>query len=402
MNKRTIIIAGGVLGTLLLGVGLYFYFKTKSTGEGGTFPGPATGLERTPATGEEETNIPFTPGSDKPLPRLYQLHKIPVSGVTFYETGKNETLAQNARYIERSLGHIYQTSVATYKESRLTNETHPRVIEALWGNNGQSLVLRSLDQGLEESITSTLLDITDPSKPVEHNLPDSIPFMATSEDGSNTLFYLENGYNLAVGSIASLQGKDSTKVFRSSFTEWLPQFPNKNLVTLTTRPSAKIPGYLFFLNPSTKTVQKILTNVTGLTTLTNGDGKLVAYSETNDGAPKLSVYNVSQKDSSALPFWTLSEKCVWGKANNKVIYCAVPKNSQDVDFPDAWYQGAVVFSDEIWKFNTETGLSTRLLSLEDPETPRLDMQNLTISSDDAYILFMNKITGTPWIFRIAL
>ena len=401
-NKKLIIALGGIVALLLVGFGLYFYFKKGSLDQTGVFPGPATGLEQTPGEGEGETNVPFTPGSNKPLPRLYQLHKIPVSGVAFFEAGKDSTLTQTARYIERSVGHIYETSVSTYTEQRILNQTRSKNTEALWGNNGRTIALRSLGDGTEESILTTLIDITDLSKPTESRLPDSIPFMAMAEDGIGGLFYLENGYNLAVGSIATIQGKNATKVFRSSFTEWLPQFPNKNLVTLTTRPSAEVPGYLFFLNPTTKSLDKILSGIQGLTTLTNREGKIVVYSETVDKTPELSLYDPTKKSSKSLPFWTLPEKCTWGIKNTKVIYCAVPKNPASGTYPDSWYQGIVTFSDEIWKFDTETGLSTRLLSLEDPTTPRLDMQNLTISSDDAYILFMNKVSGAPWLFRIAL
>ena len=31
--------------------------------------------------------------------------------------------------------------------------------------------------------------------------------------------------------------------------------------------------------------------------------------------------------------------------------------------------------------------------------PALDIVNPTLSSDDYYLLFMNKVSGTPWVYR---
>ncbi len=414
MNKKTLILVAVFIILLLIGFGIYFFTskKTTPTPGDGTFPGPGQPITVTPGEGEgdEGANIPFTPGSGAALPRLYELHKVPVAGVGFIESGKDASHTTSARYIERGLGHIYETPLSTLIESRISNETHSRLSEALWGNGGKSVVIRSFDEAagviktrilnLGSSVASfaqgtSTAQTGDFIQAEEVYLPDYIPFLATAEDGADKIFYLENGISSSVGSTANFRGARAG-IFNSSFTEWLPQFPNQNLVTLTTRPSANIPGHFFFLDTKTIALTKIFGGINGLTTLTSRDGKSVLFAETKDGPPELSVYSVTKKEILPLFMQTLPEKCAWGVKESAIVYCAVPQVIQTAQYPDQWYQGLVSFSDSLWKINTVTSVSEKIYDL-----PSLDVINPAISSDDIYFLFMNKVTSTPWAYRMS-
>ncbi len=128
MNKKTLIITVGSIILILIGLGIYFYLSQKTTTPslGGTFPeeGPLGTIKPASEGSGEGSNIPFTPGSGAPLPRLYELHKVPVAGAGFIESGKDTDRIVSARYIERGLGHIYETPLSTFIESRISNETH--------------------------------------------------------------------------------------------------------------------------------------------------------------------------------------------------------------------------------------------------------------------------------------
>lgn len=400
-KKQILVVLIAITLAALLG-GAYVFLSQKGLlpGTPGSFPGLSELIKQQPETPEEETNIVFRPGKGMELPRLYELHTLPVAGITFFEDSANKKVF--VRYIERGLGHIYQTDRATYEEARVSSVTRPKITEALWGRGGKGLVLRTLDAKNLDQIKTRTVSLDDPSNQKETSFPDFIPFMATSGDGTDALFYLANSADLSLGAVSTFGKTKESVPFRSSFTEWLPQFPNKNLVTLTTRPSANIPGYTFFLNPATKKLDSVLGGINGLTTLTRGDGLYVLYSKTVNGNFPLFVYDAQKKVSRDLSIYTLPEKCVWGLKDPNTAYCAVPKNYQTGNYPDLWYQGVVSFTDELWKLNVITGDATRLLSLNDPTTPKLDIQNMAISSDDAHLAFMNKVTGTPWIFRIAL
>lgn len=410
-----------LLALSILGGGAYWYYTNKiaPSSPTGAFPGESgvrpDGTTVTPGDTATEEPTAFTPGSGAVLPRLYELHKAPVVGAGFIESKdrKGAVINTGARYIERGLGHIFETQLSTYTESRIVNETRARLGEALWGNGGKSVVVRFVDDNDGGVVKSRIVNIgsslisfargtsteaisTGFLKTEEVYLPDSIPFMAVSEDGADKLFYLEGG----VGSTTNFKDSGASKIFSSAFTEWLPQFPNQKLVTLTTRPSATVPGHMFFLNTGTKAVTKILGNINGLTTLTSHDGKLVLYSETKAGAPELSVYDPLKNEFHSLYLQTLPEKCVWSNKKTPLFYCAVPQILPSASYPDQWYQGLVSFSDNLWEINPVTFVTRRIMTPQTLGAPALDMTNLVLSSEDTYLLFINKITGTPWVYSV--
>lgn len=415
MERRNItLLLITILVLLLLGGGFwYFYKKSPTTSPTDQFPGGSNTSTRTTETDETpiDEDIPDRVGT---LPRLYELHKVPVAGVGFAETKtkKGELTSIVARYIERGLGHIYETDLLSYQASRIVNETRPKIAEALWGNNGSSVVIRFLDDtedGLIKtrsiniapkaiSLASASLDgsVSDFLRTEEVLLPDHIPFMSVSEDGKNKLFYLEGN----TGTTETFVGTSISKIFNSAFTEWLPQFPNENLITLTTRPSAEVPGHLFFLDPKTKAVKKILGGVNGLTTLTSRNGKLVLYSETKDGFPDLFIYDKDKNESHQIYVQTLPEKCVWGRNRATIIYCAVPQAIQSAIYPDQWYQGIISFSDALYEVDALTLSARKILTPGNVGVTNLDMINLALSSNDEYLLFMNKHSLTPWLYNI--
>ena len=420
MNRKNIFLVTIVTLVIVLGIGTYFLLKrTPSPTPIPTpvFPGegriPVGGT--TPTTSTTGGEGAFTPGSGAPLPRLYELHHTPVAGAGFIESGKGADHAIFARYIERGLGHIYETHLSTLAESRIVSETRSRLSEAFWGNGGKSVVVRSFDDkagliktlvlNIGNSTTSFTRSTSTPAtnqllQTEEVSLPNYIPFAAVAEDGSDKLFYLENGPSSAIGSISNFKSIGSS-ILNTSVTEWLPQFPNQKLVTLTTRPSTNVPGHLFFLDTKTKALTKILGGLKGLTTLTSHDGTTVLYADIVDGAPELSFYNVKNGSSTSLALRTLPEKCAWGTKNPSVAYCAVPQTIYAAQSPDQWYQGLVSFSDSIWLVDTKTARTQKILVPNELGAPSLDIISPSLSLGDEYFLFMNKVTGTPWVYRIA-
>lgn len=419
MSRKNIVIIISLLLILLGGV-FYWYFSVKKTPSVPPVEFPVEGdlsetrpPEETPM--EEESD--FIPGKTAELPRLYELHKAPVAGVGFFEEGAGLYHSVSARYVERGLGHIFETPLHTYKESRIVNETRPRISEALWGNGGRSVVLRYLDKDDIGAIITRVINILPPlipptqgtstesvlpefNKTEEIFFPDYIPFMSTAGDNSDSLFYLENSQTASAGTISNYNNSDSSKIFNSSFTEWLPQFPNNGLVTLTTKPSVEVLGYMYFLDTKTKSISKVLSGIKGLTTLTSPDSRFVLYSETKGGAPQLSVYSVNSGEILPLGLKTLPEKCVGGKTNQLLAYCAVPRSLPLGEYPDQWYQGLISFSDDLWEIDINTMGKRKVMSPADFGVSSFDIINPSISSDDVYLVFINKLSGTPWVYRI--
>lgn len=442
MNRKQITIIIIVISAIVLvGIGVLFYSKGMPFLQTiGLFPGEGQPVGPREREDDEEVNIPlFIPGVDNGVasPRLYELHKVPVAGVGFMETGIVAPVATTTktakakaktpvivvppephtittRYIERGLGHIYETPLSSYVETRIVNETRPRIAEAFFGNNSKSVAVRYLDEAYgTEFIATRVLNLVagdvgvsaTSSSPVffkteEVFLPDFIPFMAVAEDNTDSVFYLLNTLTSSAGTLANTKGAGMA-IFSSFFTEWLPQFPNQNLITLTTRPASNVPGYFFFLDTKTKALTKVLDGINGLTTKTSRDGKLALYSMTRDEMPNLFVYDVAKKESRELYRRTLPEKCAWSAKEATVAYCAIPDTLEKATYPDQWYRGTVSFSDTMWKIDVATGRVEKVFAPADYRAPTMDIINPILSSDDSYLLFMNKMSGTPWVYRIA-
>lgn len=408
MSKKVLIFTIVVL--VLLGGG-YWYYTQKGVFPGGQdlFPGGSsagpTGEKEVPR--DASTTETPTPENIQ-FPRLYQLHASPVSGIGFFETfdKKGTTTNITIRYIERGLGHIYETNLSTYGESRIINETRPRISEAFWGNNGKSVVIRFLDAKDTELIKTHVINIanTGTSTPEtafeteEIFLPDAIPFMAIADDRTNNLFYLEGER----GVITDSQNTFDTEIFNSKFTEWIPQYPNQKLITLTTRPSAEVPGHMFSIDPKTKAVTKIIGGINGLTTLTSRDGKYVLYSETVGKGFELFVYNTTTKTASPVLLSGLPEKCVWGTKNTATLYCAIPQTLPRATYPDQWYQGLVSFSDTLWKINAGNLETQRVVVPGTLGIQNLDITNLALASNEDYLIFIDKKTSSPWLYSLTV
>jgi hypothetical protein len=223
-------------------------------------------------------------------------------------------------------------------------------------------------------------------------LPENISDISISPDLSK-MFYLFNTQENAIGTTSGTLGDKKIQVFDSPFQEWLAWWPNPSMITLTTKPSSGVPGYMYAVDPSKKDFNQILGNISGLTTLASPDGKLVLYADSN---LSLGVYNIKSRSSNSLPVRTLPEKCTWGLKSD-IVYCAVPKYLDTVSYPDAWYMGKVSFSDEIWQLNITTGNSTILvdpLSVIGGED--IDGIKMALDKDESYLFFVNKKDSFLW------
>jgi hypothetical protein len=305
------------------------------------------------------------------------------------------------RYVDRATGNIYQTFADKIDERKFSGTVIPEVNEAYLANNGESVVMRYLkSDGITiESFIGSLpkeflgADTTGNNEISGSFLPENITDMSISPD-SLKLFYLFNTTgNTTVGITLDPLTNKKSQIFDSSFTEWTSFWPNKNIITLTSKPSANVPGYMYMVDVNKKDFNKVLGGINGLTTLTSPDGKLVLYSNNN---LSLGVYNINTREVSTLGIKTLPEKCVWNKTSD-AIYCAVPKFIDTKDYPDSWYMGETSFSDEIWKINIADGRTTIVSDMVSASGAEdIDGTKLALDEGENYLFFVNKKDSYLW------
>ncbi len=430
---------------LIIAVAIIFgflYFNQGEVGQDGTSEGtnflsrfnpfgrskPATPPETTEPVDLTEPVV--TPGEETPTEKLQKISSMPVAGFEILikerlkeipttplplenpaslatpvvnkntkPTPPPTELVPATRYVTRATGNIYQTFLDKIEERKFSTTIIPKIYEAYFGNKDSSVIMRYLKpdnrtiQTFLGNIPKEVLGADTEENEIQGTfLPDGITDMSLLADGSKA-FYLLNVGDVAVGTILNFADGKKTQVFDSPFTEWLSLWPSTNMITLTTKPSGSVPGHMYALNPTTKSLNRVLGDVYGLTTLASPDGKSVLY---GDSSLSLNIYNISKNTSQPLGVRTLPEKCAWG-VGSAVLYCAVPELVGVGQYPDSWYQGEVSFSDQIWKIDATTGYTEMIadpMTLTEKES--IDGIKLALDKDGKYLLLVNKKDSFLW------
>ena len=341
------------------------------------------------------------------VPVLRQLSTTPTAGAIAIqktiETDEGQKEELTARYLERATGHVYETAVETLKNTRITNTTIPAVYEALWGENGESVIIRFLNKttGAIESFSAHIVrqeEVIEEAILEGEFLPSGIKEIALSPT-KGTMFYLAPGGDGTVGTRSKIDGTEKVEVFDFPFTEWLAQWATNKTIFLTSKASNTVSGYVYTLSAAGGPLKKVLGDISGLTTLVNGSGTKVLYSESTVNGFSMSVHDVATGESKKLGITTLPEKCAWSN-DNVTIYCGVPENISQGQYPDVWYQGLLSFTDTIWKADTETGYSEILLKPADTAGANLDIIKPFLDKDEGYFFFINKKDSTLWALKV--
>ena len=387
-----------------------------------TPPADVSGYE--PGPGEEITKLKLTKVSSMPIAgytvfikeRLKDVNPsltLPLSGegdTTSSPPAKGGTgglkptappteFASAVRYVEKAMGYIYQTFADKMEERKFSGTVVPKVYDSYFGNRGESVIMRYLktdDKTIETFVGALPKEYLGADTAVVNEikgsfLPNNIRDISLSPDGLK-IFYLFDFNNSLIGTTLDLSSNKKVQIFDSPFTEWLSWWGNNNMITLSTKPSANVPGYMYSIDGTGKNLTKILGNINGLTTLGSPDGKLVLYADNN---LSLYLYHIDSRNSDLLGIRTLPEKCVWGNGG-AVIYCAAPKSINAGGYPDAWYQGEISFDDQIWKIDPESGNTTLVSDPSLTITEEIDGIKLTLNKDENYLFFINKKDSFLW------
>ncbi len=411
--KKTLIILAILVVFILVFAGAWWFLMR---GDEGSVPDTADTGERTfnpfgmfsddtgttPDTGDTDT-----PGfSDTPSVRASALIKIsdtPTAGVTAIQRLVGTSTEYAIRYVERETGHIYDYSLASGQATRVSNTTIPRVSEALFGNFGNTVVFRRIQEEDGETVESFLGRIAElsTSSPSESRLSGTFlpanTLTVAVHPSQHQVFYTVKSPTGSNGFVVSDSGTRS--VFSHPFYQWQSSWNAGSTIFLTTAPSGTVGGNTFSLNPSSGALGRVSSTTPGLTVLPNPDGTLLLLGRMGQNGAGVVAYTTATRQTTPLSIATLPEKCVW--ENTTVVYCALPSNATQ-KLPDDWYQGSVSFIDTLWKIDTTNGTATYLLNPSDVVTEGLDMTHLSVSQDGTHLAFINKKDGSLWLVNLSL
>lgn len=399
---KKIITIGIIFLIVLIGIAVGYIFLTKDSDQSARdkisslFPGASEDVGRTSDSNDFPENNIESSVTKQAGPRLQKLFSYSVAGSVVFEREESTII----RFVEQETGHVFEIEMGSMSAQRITNTTIPRIAEVVWTPDGEYVALRYLadDRETIETFVAKIQKNTDGSEEegslVGKFFPQGITTLSVNTTGS-TFFYLLNTQNGSKGVTTSPDGENTTRVFSNPLQEWKASYVGNTWLTLLTKPSASTSGYLYILKTSTGTLTRILGNISGLSAHISPDREKVLFSESLENGISLNVLNIETDDLISLSVQTLAEKCVWGAASD-ILYCAVPTNITGGLYPDLWYQGRVSFSDELWKIDLDTGAATLILNLEDAAREPIDIKNLSLSSNEKFLVFTNKKDSTLW------
>ena len=389
---------------------LFFYHLGKNTSNqtantsSGYQPFPL-GLNSQSSNTTPGTNTTNASSSPITIQTLTQLYTLPIAGAGVFSAKKSVDFV---RLTDRATGHIYTISLATTSTTvtnELSDQTIPQIYRSLWINSSSTLlqypnntntIIKTYSATLEKPPkTTATTSISNFVSITGAFLPDNIEAVVTNP-ASTKIFYLIESSSGVLGKIANINNNGATTIFSSAVSDWNVQWPNTNTIALSTKASSNVNGYLYFL--STKgTMQRILGDIPGLVTNVNPNTTLVAYTDSN---PTLSIFNIKSGNTVSTGLNTIANKCTWSPIQTTTLYCAVPQNIPEGNYPDAWYQGLVSFSDDIYQIDANTGQAIEIGNISQQAGQPIDAENLKVSPDGNFLIFTNKIDLSLWALQI--
>jgi len=404
MSKKILIT---IVSIIVIVVGIltwYFFFRTNTVQTPTT--NPVTGLPFGEGGGnvvpnEQNSNINgvVSDSGNKAANKLFQISDAPVAGFVAFSPKKDAPTI--IRYVDRATGHIYDVNPFTLEKTKITNNTIPKIIEAYFKNDGSAVLLRSLtSSSIVQNISLSLIA-------PKASSTDSLYTIITTELRGNMGDVWVGPNNLLAYSLvddnsistSNFDGTKATRLFSSAFTDWRVQFDNPANIVLVTKTSANVSGFAYNLSTKTGALSKLVGPLNALTLTESPDNKRFAYSYNSNGQTIFALQTVDTGEITKILPATFADKCVWSKKNTGILYCGTP-NSIGAFEPDNWYRGTSHFSDQIWKFNMITATSEILAEPKKNSGIDIDTENVFLSPNEDYLIFMNKNDLTLWALKL--
>lgn len=344
-----------------------------------TFPGGTGGLGEEIKPGEEGKPLEVTTKEGKKLTRLADF---PVISPSLNRDGTK------ILYYKKDGGDLFADDFGGGNQEKVSNITILGIIEALWSRTGDRAAAFYLDNDtLKGFIHAGTTSIT--------ALPSNVRSFAWSPDGRSLAYLLEREGNANLV-VADASGANPRTIFSTPILDAKIDWITGDRLAFTTAPSALAEGFMFLFSRSGGAFTKVLGPLLGLTSLWSADGTRTLVSATNGstGETRLSIRDTAGERLFDISLQTLPEKCFW--ATVQELYCAAPREIPSGSIlPDDYLRGELNTADRIVHLNLDKKETSVAL-----DEGSFDVSNLTVSKNQEYLFFVNRIDGTLWSLKL--
>ncbi len=392
--KKILIVLIVILILVLAGLLVYkFFFKKISPESGGTGQFPSGGQlppgQQPGQPGEE----PGTGG--QVIPQAEQRIKAISQEAVYSPTITNDKT--QVTYYLRSNGTIWQSNFDGSNLSQTSNNALENLAGVLWsGEKNKTIII--FQDGIG-NITKYFYDLSNNKAGL---LNKNIQDITWSFDGKKIAYqYYNEATKDNTITVSNPDGSNYSMILKTRLKNLLINWPKGTEIYLQDRPSGIAPSSLYSLNPNTKSLSEIFSDIYGLNVKWSPNGNKILYSKTVSGGKSIVLYvadrNGSNEKSTGIS--TLIEKCAWPQ-DLRYLYCAIPKNINEAEvLPDDFYKGVFLSDDDFYKINIETGEKIKLL--EDSQLKEIyDTNDVFLSPQEDYLFFINKVNGLLYSIRL--
>ena len=392
--RRTLIITAIVLILIGIGIFVYFYFFANKAGvtvTPGNLPvagqGTGTGAGSVATTTNRATLVSA---------RLVQISKGPVvpGEVVVNIPAQNASSSPeiSVTYIERQSGNVFTYQERAGTLTRTNNKTIPGIQSAVWLPDASLAFVRYLSGDDFSTINTYALPSSGSGG---FFLQQNISDLSVS---SSSILTLASGVNGSVASLGRSDGTQLLEVFTTPLSAVHTSFAGNTNYLAYTKPSATLEGDAFLVTKGH--LSRVAGPLNGLVALSSPSGKWLLVSYTQDTTIQMELVDTTTGDIIQLPVSTIADKCVW-TADDSSIYCGIPVSPpSSYAYPDDWYQGAVHFSDRIWKIDVTDRQAQLVLDFPKETNTSLDAIALAIDPLATTLVFMNKNDGSLWSYSL--
>ncbi|MEJ0053721.1 MAG: hypothetical protein WDN10_03300 [bacterium] len=300
------------------------------------------------------------------------------------------------RYALRESGNLFSYLFHARAAKRLVNKTIPGTQEATWLPDGSLAYLRYAGGTAENPEIDTYALPADGTE--GFFLPVNIAGIATV--GSSSVFSLSSGGNGSIGTVSKADGSASRTAFSSPLGSLSARPAGSGQFVAYTKATGLSGGYAFLIDTA-GAMNRLFGPVPGLVALPSPLGTWALLSYTEQGNLKTSLLNIRTRELIALPVATIADKCAW-TSDESAVYCGVPVPGSlaTATYPDDWYQGAVSFTDRIWKIDVGGRFAELALDFSGATDGPLDATALTVDPRKDVLVFLNKRDGSLWAYDL--
>ncbi|RJQ37205.1 hypothetical protein C4552_01765 [Candidatus Parcubacteria bacterium] len=295
--------------------------------------------------------------------------------------------ADGLLYIDPQNGHVLTTDLLGDNEQSIVSITVPEPFDARWAPDRSRVVIFSHDAGIVKKFLAGVATGT-----LSKFLPPEITAIDWAPD-SKQIAYLTRRASDSALTVADAANQKPAVVWTTPIPDLTVAWLSRNTILLPSRPSGLAPSVVFSFNPATKAVAQLVQGVNGavLQPLAGGTAFLLSAADQRGNATPVTRYTLAGGTAAALGVTTIAEKCA-SSADQKKIWCGVPRDAIPAPSPDTWYQRAAGIHDRIVEIDVASGRVTTLLD----GNPDLDVAALFATPDSRYLFIHDWRSGTVW------